>query len=84
MVPKERLDEIEQELGARVVPNHEADLLTALDRFMAEYFLKNGLRYPPNRTVVINTDRYVFRNFELFGLEAGGIKKMWFRSRRPI
>lgn len=94
LVSRRYISELEDEVGGKVIQDHEADVLNVLDE-AAEYIrVRNRGRYTPHRTLEIQNEQFVHRDLiisdKVFGFQwgmntnfgtvnIGGIKKMWFR-----
>lgn len=80
MFPRSRVEQMQDEVGGKLVGNSQVNLLLTLDDAIRQYFLARGF-YPPNKTVEppSGSERYIYRNFEFLGIEAEGPLKIWFR-----
>lgn len=95
---RSRIMEYEEDLGARLIPDHKVDLLNVLDELAEMVRRKNGGKHTPRRTIEFQNEVYIHR--DLFvgeqtlkqhwginkknGFSVRGIKKMWFHKKRTF
>ena len=86
LVPKLQIENIEQEFGAKLVPDEEVDLIYALDRVLFSY--RQQQHKDPDFVQLGKYPGYLFKHMTLklnyLGLEVPGPhnKPAWFRFKK--
>ncbi len=95
MVSRQKIAEMEDEVGGVLIPDEKADLLKVLDELAEFIRAANMGQYTPQRTIEFQNERYVHRDLPIsadvfsfqwgmsWGLPditASGIKKVWFQK----
>ena len=97
MVKRQTIAEMEDEVGGRLIPDQENDLLRVLDEITEYIRVRNNGNHTPERTIEYINERYVHRdltisadvfsfqwdmNWGLGDVALRGTKKVWFQ--KPI